>query len=760
MDYGADWDAIGGKTATPAANDYKAQWDALPSKTVNSTTEPSANAPASPMAAEVAKLPASQQVGIGGAEAVAHWVTGALGTVAGGWRSVLGLLPGQDFNAAVHAGQEDANDITYQPRTPLGQQAAELPGKAVGAVEKGINYVGNKATGGYVPDIGTMVTHPSDTMGFIGSEIGKDIDANLPPSYRGHVGPVLAAVGAAAPIAAASASGIRGTASSAAEVLARKFPATREFVTGQGPTVAGDGSVSAAASKVPASVDQGGGSQSESGRPMAGGGAAVANSNPYPALTGQEDVRGAYPTVKLSKIGENVPPPEQAVRSQIAGAIQPDAERVRTGVITGNEDTLRNEYTAAKAPNPTPEGLLLKQQIADEQTALSNYAQQRVNATGANPHLADDYQRGEFINGVMTGPDGLTGFLNAQKKAIYDEAKATVGNNPVSTPSLDALVNNPQFSAALKRRGMPDFMSGVADTHQLFKTVGIEDPVSGEVIPPNTIAGLEAMRQQLNQDWTPANKGAIGRVVDAIDQDAAAAGGPGLYAQGRAVHQAQKTMFGSPGIKTLFGDVDPNGVQTTTPFEQIPKKLNSMPLDQWRHVYDTADTLSRGQIRGTQGLQVPADLQQAAQQMKNEMAGSLAREVYSAGADKVGVWNQNSANKIMNARAAKIGLAMPPMEQEAFHTLNLGGQIMPGVHSYEGAGLQTSRMNQMGLMEKHAPAAGALLGEASHIPGASWAGEKLGEKLQNALGGSRLMKKARAQDAQMEANHKLGNIGK
>lgn len=706
------------------------------------------------MAEATSNLSPNQQLVVGAGEAARNWVTGLVGQVAGGWRATLGLLPGQDFGTAVRAGQDLAENIALSgsPETNAGKAISQIPGKALAAVEKGINYAGNKATGGNVPDIGTIVTHPSETGSFIGGDIGKNVEANLPASYRGRIAPILAAAGAAAPVAAATVDSLGGAARSAID--AAKNPAVRRLISGDGATVTGNGVVSPPASEVKAPLDQGGGNQPESGRPMAGGGAAVANSNPYPALTGQEDVRGVYPTVKLSKIGADVPQAEQAVRSKIAGEIQPDTERVRSGVITGNEDTLRNEYTAAKAPNPTPAGQLLKQQIADEQTALSNYAQQRVDATGANPHFVDDYQRGEFINGVMTGHDGLSGFLNDQTKALYDEAKARVGDNPVQASNLDALVNSPQFKAELKLKGIPDFTSGLSDLSDVHKTTGFEGTA------PNSIAGLEKMRQSLNQQWSPANKYAIGRAVDAIDQDMATAGGPDLYEKARALHAAKKTLFGSKGIQTLFGDVDPNGVQTATEFGQIPKKLNNMPLDQWRHIYDTADSLSRGQVRGAQGLQVPSDLQSAAQQMKNEMGGSLAREVYAAGADKAGVWNQNSANKIMNARARKIGLAMPPMEQEAFHTLNLGGQIMPGVHSYEGAGLQTSRMNQMSLMEKHAPAAGALLGEASHLPGMSWVGEKAGEKLQGALGGKRLMKEARALDAQMESNAKLGSIMK
>jgi len=57
-------------------------------------------------------------------------------------------------------------------------------------------------------------------------------------------------------------------------------------------------------------------------------------------------------------------------------------------------------------------------------------------------------------------------------------------------------------------------------------------------------------------------------------------------------------LFGSKGIKQIFGEIDPNGVQTAVAYEAIPQKLNSMPTDQWKHIYDTAEKLSKGVLEG------------------------------------------------------------------------------------------------------------------------------------------------------------------
>jgi len=151
----------------------------------------------------------------------------------------------------------------------------------------------------------------------------------------------------------------------------------------------------------------------------------------------------------------------------------------------------------------------------------------------------------------------------------------------------------------------------------------------------------------------------------------------------------------SAGISDVFGDVDLNGVQTAKDFDRIPKILNNMPLDQWRHIHDTLDNLSRGHLRDApEGMdQVPPELQQAAIRAKAEMHGALAREVYSQGAGNAAEWNANSANKSLNGRVGqKILDALPPDEIRKFQVLNAAGHIMPGRHPYEGAGAQTARM--------------------------------------------------------------------
>jgi hypothetical protein len=498
-------------------------------------------------------------------------------------------------------------------------------------------------------------------------------------------------------------------------------------------------------------------------------GAAAAQNNPYfGKITGEETVRGQFPQVKLSKTPTDVRMNEQMIRSQIAQEIMPGAG-VRPGVVTGNENLLRNEYTKAKLD--TDEGRLFKQQIANEQAALSKYAEERVNATGASRSLINDEQRGGRINDVIYGanaddvlPGSIMGYLNQAKKQVYDSAFQKVGNNQIKTSHVDELLKNPQWAAGLKIKGVEGVQSAAKDYLNLAKTVGFED-INGVMHPPGSVAAYDAVRKAINADWTPQNANAIRRVNQAIDKDIAAVADPALYKLGDRIHEAEKTLLGSKGIKTLFGEVDKNGVLTSsTPLEKIPSKLNNLPKDQWRHIRDTLNDLANGRVRGApEGMPpVPPELMQSAKAAVAEIDGALAREVQKAGGSKMGEWNQNSANNVMNSVVGqKILETFPPNEIQKFHTLNYAGHLMPGIHGYEGAALQARRV---GLIERSLPGIGAAAGGAvggflGEVPGAAvgtFLGREAGARRQAKQEAKAAEKAAQQAEKEMQEAAKLG----
>jgi len=508
-------------------------------------------------------------------------------------------------------------------------------------------------------------------------------------------------------------------------------------------------------------------------------GSAKVEFNPYAGqITGEESARGQFPQVKLSKTTEDVKPQEQITRATIAKEILQeggvDSSQVRPGVVTGNENTLRNEHTEAKSANPTPKSELLKSQIANEQIALSNYAQKRIENTGASSTLVTPYERGERINSTFTGDEGISGFIKGEKQKLYDEVATKVGGNPIQSSNVDELFGNKQFKAGLGLKGNEGVAKSAEELINLAKTVGFQDEM-GHVHAPNTIGAWIAVQKALNSEWSPSNAKIIRTINQSIERDIGQAGGLEMLKKADSLHEAEKVLFGSKGIKQIFGDIDPNGVQTATAFEAIPQKLNSMPVDQWKHIYETAEKISKGALEGpidkTTGLPkwtipIPDELRVSAQSAVNEMRGNIAREIYQAGAAKAGEWNQNAVNKILNARADKIKLAFSPEEQKAFHTLNVGGYLMPGVHGYEGAGLQGQRVQ--GIIEHNLPKAGAATGAT--IGGAiggptgaavgGYLGGKAGTTGQQMLAARHMTKEAQKLKEQMQNTSKLSDIGK
>jgi hypothetical protein len=391
--------------------------------------------------------------------------------------------------------------------------------------------------------------------------------------------------------------------------------------------------------------------------------------------------------------------------------------------------------------------------------------------------LVTPYERGQRINDAFAGDEGLAGFFKGEKRKLYDDVTQKVGNNPIETNNVENLFADKQFKAGLGLKGNEGVAKAAEDLINHAKTIGFKDEM-GNVYAPNTVGAWTAVQKALNSNWTKDNAGVIKQINQAIERDIGQAGGLDLLKKADSLHQAEKVLFGSKGIKEIFGDIDPNGVQTATAFDVIPQKLNSMPLDQWKHIYDTAEKVSKGTITGpvdkATGLpkwtvEVPQELRVSAESAMNEMRGNLAREIYQAGAAKAGEWNQNSVNKILNARADKIKVAFSPEEQKAFHTLNMGGYLMPGVHGYEGAGQQMRRVGIIeGNLGKLGTTAGAGIGGAIAGPGGAAVGGYLGgkagvagsEKLANRAMTKEALKSQKEMQKASQLGTKLSDVGK
>jgi len=511
-------------------------------------------------------------------------------------------------------------------------------------------------------------------------------------------------------------------------------------------------------------------------------GAAGVQNNPFAGKFTGEEYGGSetFPQLKLAKIPKDVPISEQQLRSQLFQEVLPDV-KPRMGVVTGNDNLLRNEHALAGMAEPSPLGLKMKEQIANEQIGLSKFAEERVNATGASKSLINDEQRGQRINDVMYGaapddisPTSITGYLNQAKKEIYNSAFEKSGGNKINTTNVDELFVNPEIQSTFKAAGTTNVLEGARELIDLAKTTGFKLP-DGTLAPPGSVAAYDYVRKVLNSPriWSRDKASSIREINQAIDRDIAAVADPALYKLGDNIHKLEKSIFESKGIKSLFGEVDQNGVLTSaTPLEKIPSKLNNLPKDQWRHVRDTLNDLANGRVRNApEGLPpVPDELRQYAKSAVAEIDGALAREVYSAGAKNVGEWSSKKANNVLNSVVGqKILETFPPDEVRRFHALNYVGQYTPAL-KYEGAALQGRRI---GFIENALPGFGGTVGATvggyigespMAAAGGAYIGKEIGAKLKAAKVAREetkaLKKMEKQQKKAVELGTKLSDVGK
>jgi hypothetical protein len=360
----------------------------------------------------------------------------------------------------------------------------------------------------------------------------------------------------------------------------------------------------------------------------------------------------------------------------------------------------------------------------------------------------------------------LMGYLNQAKKTIYDSARKEFGDNRINTSNIDNFFKDPVELSTAKAAGTSNVVEAAKELIELAKTVGFKLK-DGTYAPPGSVAAYDYVRKRMNspQVWSREKSGTISDINSAIDRDIAAVADPALYKLGDNIHKLEKDLFKSRGIDKIFGEVDKNGVVTSaTPLEKIPSKLNNMPKDQWRHIRDTLNELASGRIRNAPENMppIPKELQESARAAVAEIDGALAREVQKAGSDKMGVWNQNSANKTMNSLVGqKILETFPPEEVRKFHLLNTVGQIVPGIHSYEGAGLQTRRIGMIeGNLGKLGTGAGAAIGGAiGEAPGAAigaYVGGQAGVRASEKMAAKALSKEAIKAQKEMEKAKSLG----
>jgi hypothetical protein len=667
--------------------------------------------------------------------------------VAGGIDTLYGVVP-QLYGAGVQALARTAN--TPERAEQIGQAAAASIDKPLG---RALGITGKETyqqpLGGITEPIAKELNRMFNVLGMTPEQISEK--TGIPAA---DIRNLVVIGGAAVPQALKEAAPVAKQAAQAVAKPIREAAAELEVVK-------------------PLSKEQAQAQFQAKQAPAGSAGAAAVQNNPYfGKFTGEETGgRETFPAIKLTKTPTDVPIAEQKLRSELFQEVLPGL-KPRPGVVTGNENLLRNEHALANMADPSELGLKMKQQIANEQIGLSKFAEDRVNATGASRSLINDEQRGQKINDVFYGTDpedmsgaSINGYLNQVKKQVYDSAFQKQGNKQINTKNLDNFVNDPLEISTFKAAGQGQLLEGAKELIEMARTTGFKLR-DGTVLPPGSVSSYDYVGKIFHSPkiWNRDRASFIRDIKGAIDQDIAAVADPALYKLGDRIHKLEKELFKSKGIDKIFGEIDQNGVMTSaTALEKIPQKLNNMPKDQFRHVRDTLSELAQGRIRNApEGMPpVPQELRQSAAAAVAEIDGALAREVYAAGTKNAGEWSSQKANNVLNSIIGqKIVETFPPSEVQKFHALNYVGHYTPPL-KYEGAALQGRRV---GLIEENLPTAGSAAGGAigaflAEEPGAvfgTYVGGKLGQSMKAGRAVKAEAKAAKKMEKEMEKAAKLG----
>jgi hypothetical protein len=459
--------------------------------------------------------------------------------VAGGIDTLYGVVP-QIYGAGVQALARTAN--TPERAEQIGQAAAasiEKPlGRALGITGK---ETYQQPLGGITEPIAKDLNRMFNVLGMTPEQISEK--TGIPAA---DIRNMVVIGGAAVPQALREAAPVAKQAAQAVAKPIREAAAEIEIVK---PLTKEQAQAQFEARKVPAGS----------------AGAAAVQNNPYfGKFTGEETGgRETFPAIKLTKTPTDVPVTEQKLRSELFQEVLPGL-KPRPGVVTGNENLLRNEHALANMADPSELGLKMKQQIANEQIGLSKFAEDRVNATGASRSLINDEQRGQKINDVFHGTDpedmsgaSINGYLNQVKKQVYNSAFEKQGNKQINTKNLDNFVNDPLEISTFKAAGQGQLLEGAKELIEMARTTGFKLR-DGTVLPPGSVSSYDHVRKIFNSPkiWNRDRASFIRDINGAIDQDIAAVADPALYKLGDRIHKLEKDLFKSKGIDKIFGEID------------------------------------------------------------------------------------------------------------------------------------------------------------------------------------------------------------
>jgi hypothetical protein len=404
-----------------------------------------------------------------------------------------------------------------------------------------------------------------------------------------------------------------------------------------------------------------------------------------------------------SSMPSGTAPAERLRRAQVLQSVGLDT--ARESALSGDAKAAATDAQMAKLTSPS--GDVLSQQLATEKAALNAHADALARATGGSQGLDQSalYGRG---NAIVAPLDALGDYYQTQTKALY----ATAAERAQGVPTdLDGFRKALGDDSQLTNADRVHLRSAVNSYANQLGMVG-ED---GQVFSNGQQA--EAMRQYLNDNWSPQNAGYVKALKQSLDQDVFKSAGEDVYSAARAMWAERKNTLDNPnGIARLMDSSGPNGINRAVPIEKIPDALTGMPVQQFGHIVDT--------LKG-----VPAEIQPQAAAALSEIKAQFANKVQAIGGGQAGQWNARGVNQYLQNNAARMARVFSPDEIQAFRNLNDAGNILAKDQSYPGAFVQGHNLVRSGVvggLSTAGGAAGATVGGTLFGPAGAAAGGSVG----------------------------------
>lgn len=657
--------------------------------------------------------PAPVTVGNAVGAALEPIATLATGAVATPFSTIARLgaaaLPGVSFDRAKQIGESVQNALTYHPQTAGGQQANADIGRVAGNAMSAIaNTAPVKAlTNAYQQN---FVQNQSPLMGTINDLVPSTTAQIVAPELAGRVNGLVKSIGRAdvpAPAPGSVELASRGVAPVPQDLPQAPVgripvqPAANDLSPILKPDQPQVSPVPAAnIAHAPAANDAVGLNRAavndaSGGRPDL----PQAPTTQIVPAAAANDVGKAAPAAAAPAPAE-VPKFDDSAPSTVKASLAPDQQQknldlmrdvglseTRPSAISGDKFTAGNEYQLAKSD--TPQGEVLRAQFAKENTALSSYAGQIAQDTGARG--ASPEEVGQIIRQPLRD---LNDHYDNAVSSIYQAADQRAGGIAgIDADSFKSMMDTKSNFAGKAENGA--LGRGI---NAYLKEQGIRN-VDGTFNPMDA-KQAEGVRQYINGQWSPQNSGLIGKIKESLDTDVAKSAGDDVYAQARALHAERKNVLDNPkGISSLLNEEGPNGVNQMVPDEKVGQKLTSMPVGQLRHIVETLKN-------------APEPLQAGAQQSLAEMKGVFADAVSKSG--QGAEWNAAKVTKQLNDQRSRMGLLFDDAEMSRFRTLNDAGHVLQKPTAYPGAAVQGHNLLQKAVI--WAPTA-ATTGAASALFG-------------------------------------------